>query len=105
MYLQNRALRCRWKFQWHLQSLHHLLCKAPDGRIALVHNPSTPRRSRLELWLGDGINWSKKLLIAADNKRNLNYPDGYFDCDGNLKLIWEDARSVFGTVIANKFFK
>ncbi len=82
-----------------------LLLKVPDGRIALVHNPSTPRRSRLELWLGDGINWSQKLLIAADNKRNLNYPDGYFDCDGNLKLIWEDARSVFGTVIANKFFK
>ncbi|MBR2722766.1 MAG: exo-alpha-sialidase [Lentisphaeria bacterium] len=82
-----------------------LLLAAPDGRIALVHNPVVPRRSRLELWLGDGAKWDKKIFIAADNKRNLNYPDGYFDTDGNLHLIWEDARSVFNTVISNKFFK
>lgn len=81
-----------------------LLLHAPDGRIVLVHNPSTPRRSRLELWLGDGEKWSDKILIGTDKQRNLNYPDGYFDNDGNLHLIWEDARSVFGTVIPNKFF-
>lgn len=81
-----------------------LLLKTPGNKVVLVHNPTTPRRSRLELWCGDGDTWESKLLIATDTRRNLNYPDGFFDDNGDLRLIWEDARSIFTVTIPEEKF-
>lgn len=74
-----------------------LLLRAANGNLVLVHNPVTGRRSRLEAWVSDddALTWKRRIEIARDQKRNLNYPDGEFDKDGNLRLIWEDARSIF----------
>ena len=69
--------------------------------LVMMHNPSTPRRSLLETWVSedDGVSWGRKIFIASNMERNLNYPDGFFDEEGNLQFIFEDARSIFaGTV-------
>ena len=74
-----------------------MLLRAANGNLVLVHNPVTGRRSRLEAWVSDddALTWKRRIEIARDQKRNLNYPDGEFDKDGNFRLIWEDARSIF----------
>ena len=83
-----------------------LLLRHPNGNIVLVHNPSE-KRNKLAVWVSDddAETWKTKYVIAEDNVRNLNYPDGDFDENGNLNLIWENGRSVYSTVIPAEILK
>ena len=69
--------------------------------LVMIHNPSLPSRSLLEAWVSgdDGASWGRKIFIARNAERNLNYPDGFFDEEGNLQFIFEDARAIFAGTI------
>ena len=82
------------------------LLRARDGRIFLIHNPTTHDgeimggRNPLSLWVSDDdmCSWTVKVdLVRDDNpSASLNYPDGYLNEErGELVLVWEDTYSVF----------
>lgn len=82
------------------------LLRARDGRIFLIHNPTTHDgqimggRNLLSLWISDDDmrTWRVKVdLVRDDNpSASLNYPDGYLDEErGELRLVWEDTHTVY----------
>jgi hypothetical protein len=82
------------------------LLRARDGRIFLIHNPTTHQgeimggRNPLSLWVShdDMRSWAIKVDLVRDENpsANLNYPDGFLDEErGELVLVWEDTYSVF----------
>lgn len=83
------------------------LLRAGDGRIFLLHNPTTHDgemmggRNPLSLWVSDDEmrSWRVKVdLVRDDNPAaSLNYPDGYLDeARGELHFVWEDMYAVYG---------
>ena len=80
--------------------------RARDGRIFLLHNPTTHSgqvmgaRNPLSLWVSrdDMKTWDVKVDLVKDSAKNvsLNYPDGFLDEEKReLVFVWEDAKSVF----------
>ena len=84
-------------------STKNLLLRAPDGMIFLIHSPMKERRGKLSLWVsGDDMNsWCDKMDLVTDDTRNLNYPDGFIDEDGNIDFVFEDAFCVYRMRIIN----
>ena len=76
------------------------LQRARDGRIFLLHNPSSTTRNPLSLWISsdDMKTWSVKVDLVKELVRgsNLNYPDGFlYEEKRELVFVWEDAKKVY----------
>ena len=86
-------------------STKNLLLRAPDGMIFLIHSPMKERRGKLSLWVsGDDMNsWGDKVDLVTDDARNLNYPDGFIDENGDIDFVFEDARGVYRMRIENRW--
>lgn len=77
------------------------LLAVPDGRIALLHNPSTAGRCPLALWISeDGMqSWAHQQVLVAESLDGpnsglgLSYPDGFVSRDGRtIHFIFDDNR-------------
>ncbi|WP_432797095.1 exo-alpha-sialidase [Poriferisphaera sp. WC338] len=74
------------------------LTRLPDGRIALLHNPSggqvgeRAKRSPMSLWISDDEmqSWSVKADLLHGGKRA--YPNGTILKDGRLVFVYDNNR-------------
>jgi len=79
----------------------------PDGRLALLHNPSTQGRWPLALWISDDDmrTWGYQQMLVEESLDGpmsglgLSYPDGFVSRDGRtIHFVFDDNRhrAVYG---------
>jgi predicted neuraminidase len=77
------------------------LLALPDGRLALLHNPSTRGRRPLSLWISDDDmhTWGHQEVLVTesldgpDSGLGLSYPDGFVGRDGGMiHFVFDDNR-------------
>jgi predicted neuraminidase len=77
------------------------LLALPDGRIALLHNPSVSGRRPLALWISDDdmVTWGHQEVLVEesqdgpDSGLGLSYPDGFVSRDGRqIHFAFDDNR-------------
>ncbi|MBU0607678.1 MAG: glycoside hydrolase [Armatimonadetes bacterium] len=73
----------------------------PDGRIALLHNPSIKGRLPLALWISDDDmqTWGHQQVLVEESLDGpnsglgLSYPDGFVSRDGrSIHFVFDDNR-------------
>jgi len=77
------------------------LLALPDGRIALLHNPSVQGRRPLALWISDDdmASWGHRQVLVPESLEGpvpglgLSYPDGFVSGDGRkIHFVFDDNR-------------